>query len=160
MSLRPLLIAALLAVGSGAAGCGPPFVEGSLGSLLDLHFDNVWIESSSAEVGVRFAKDRNEGEDTILRVTAKLDGTELVPNILFDLAEEISDGSQRGTVSRNVVLDPDRTFPPIKRGTLLLRDVPGEAGSRVRGQFDVLFENGIEFASGHTVFATFQGRVP
>ena len=144
------------------SGCAPDFVEGSLGSLIDLHFDKTWIDNSSDEVGVRFSKSRgtNAGEDTVFQVTVRLDGVQLVENIEFDLTETISGGSQRGTVSRNVLNDPVQTFPAIKEGVFRLRDVPGASGSKVRGHFDLIFDNCIEFACGYTAFADFTGTVP
>jgi hypothetical protein len=140
--------------------CGPPFVEGSLSTLLDLHYKNVFVETSPAEVAVRFSMPRGQGDDTVLRVSAKLDGTQLFANIEFDLAETISDGTQRGTVSRQVVNDPHQTFPSIKIGKLVLVDLPGDVGSKVRGNFDVRFDDCIQFACGYTAFATFTGEVP
>lgn len=151
---------------ASASGCADPFVEGSLGSILDLHYDQVFVDTSADEVGVRFVQQHGAGtaagEDTVLRVTAWRTGIALFPNIDFDLAELISGSTQRGTVSRSVTDDPRRTFPPIKVGELLLRDVPDptNSGMRIRGSFHVLFENGTEYASGHTVFANFEGRVP
>jgi hypothetical protein len=142
------------------SACGSPFVEGSLSTLIDLHYRNVFVEASSTEVAVRFSMPHGQGDDTVLRVSAKLDGATLFANNEFDLAETISDGSQRGTVSRQVVNDPHQTFPAILIGKLVLVDLPGDVGSKVRGNFDVRFVDCIQFACGYTAFATFQGEVP
>ncbi|MFN0063846.1 MAG: hypothetical protein ACKVPX_15175 [Myxococcaceae bacterium] len=149
------LAAALL-----ATGCSPSYVEGSLSRIMDLGFEKVWVSSNPDEVVVRFAKPLGDGEDTVFQLTVRLEGVALFSNIQFDLAEILPSGSQRGEVTRNVLDDTRRRFPPILVGTLLLWDVPLEPFQRVSGRFDVRFENGIEFASGHTAFATFQGTVP
>jgi hypothetical protein len=161
MPVRAATTQALLAVLCLAGGgCGPAMVEGSLSALLDLHYERVWVDTSSEEVGVRFGMPHGAGEDTVLRVTAKLDGAELFANIKFDLAEKISTGAQRGTVSRDVQGDSTKSFPPILVGTFHLRDLPGESGTSVRGDFNVRFEDCIQFACGYTAYATFTGKVP
>ena len=49
--------------------------------------------------------------------------------------------------------DPRNTLPPILRGTMYF-DRPLDRGTEVGGDFHITFENGIEAASGRTVFST------
>jgi hypothetical protein len=149
----------LMAVALAVSGCAQ-HVEGSLSQLMDLTYEQVYVSTNPDEVVVRFVKPRGEGEDTVLQVLVRLEGVVLFENIEFDLSEILPSGSQRGEITRNVLDDTRRNFPPIFVGTLLLRNIPIEQFQRVRGHFDARFENGIEFANGHTVYATFQGTVP
>ena len=90
--------------------------------------------------------------------------------VLFALGNQVEGGyygivsqgfPQLVRVSADILRpDPTKTFPDIKAGTFLLRNVPGEPGSSVRGHFDVIFENCIEFACGYTAFADYTGVVP
>jgi hypothetical protein len=162
MSLsRPGGIGILLAwLGFVLGGCSPDYVEGSLSVLLDMHYKTVYVEQSASDVALVFSEPRGTGEDTVLRVSAKLDGVTLFPNIAFNLAEKISDGTQRGAVSRNVLNEPEKTFPAIREGTLHLIDVPGKTGSKVGGDFNLIFDNCTDFACGYTAYAYFTGQVP
>src|SRR5688572_8177287 len=105
---RSLAAVALLPVALASMGCSPRTVEGSLTALMDLTYDQAYVESANDEVSVRFAQKRGEGEDTVLRVTVRRAGIELFPDIEFDMAEILPGGGSRGIVSRNVLDDPRR----------------------------------------------------
>jgi hypothetical protein len=127
----------------------------------------VDVRSTDEEIAVRFIKknSKNEeagGEDTILKVTARLDDIEFTPGEPLDLAEllgEELDSPQRGTVSRSVYKEPIRDFPRIARGTLTL-DKPLTPKTTVPGNFHVTFVTGTDVYSGRTVFGTFEATVP
>lgn len=144
------------------AGCGPGrggALEGSLSVVLDLTYKEARVELSEQEVSVSFVRPKGSGEDTVLKVTARLEGVALEPGVALDLAEPLSAGGQRGVVSRNVLDDPRRDFPPLQRGRLLLEGAV-TPGARVPGEVSATFENGTELASGRTVFGSFEGSVP
>ena len=157
MRALPLAMA-LLSLGCGK---GPPhFLEGSLSAVMALGYATVVAQPSTDALAVRFVLPRGEaGEDTVLEVAVDLHGTAFTPGVALDLAELSPAGQQRGSLSRNVLDDPRRTFPPLQRGTLLL-DRALEPEARVSGELRATFENGVLAASGHTVFGTFQAGVP
>lgn len=169
MSLRvrhPL--GALLLLGT-LTGCGEDMqLEGSLTSLLlSIRYQAVDVRSSDEEIAVRFIKKNSEneeegGEDTILRVSARLDKLVFTPGKPINLAELLGDeldDPQRGTVSRSVYKEPTRDFPRIARGTLTL-DAPLTPQTTVPGNFHVTFVTGTDVYSGRTVFGTFEATVP
>jgi hypothetical protein len=143
--------------------CGPSKgpahkLEGSLSTVMDLGYDKAMIDSSTDTVAVKFLRVK-DGENVVLRISASLSGASADANVPLDLAEVTPLGPQRGSVSRNVLDDPRQTFPSLERGRLLfLASIrPGE---RVRGEFNVTFANGTEFASGRTAFGDFDAEVP
>ncbi len=136
-----------------------PRVEGSVGELLDLGYQTAEARLSSEEVTVRFLTLQGTGENTVLKVAARLGGQPFTPGAPLDLAETLQDGGQRGGISRSVLDEPSRNFPPIARGTLLLNSVP-ESGRTVAGEFNVTFANGTDVYSGRTVFGRFEATVP
>ena len=60
--------------------------------------------------------------------------------------------------ARDVLNDPRKTYPTIQIGTLIFNSRP-EAGAKVTGDFNITFTNGIETASGRTVFGHFEAKV-
>jgi ABC-type transporter Mla maintaining outer membrane lipid asymmetry ATPase subunit MlaF len=57
-----------------------------------------------------------------------------------------------------VIVD-GKDVPRLKRGELSWQRLPGE-GSVGRGEVTVTFDNGTTFASGRTVFGSFEARIP
>lgn len=164
---RGVLCALLL---SSLTGCGDDMrLEGSLTPLLlSIRYHAVDARSTDEEIAVRFIKKNslNEeaaGEDTILRVAARLEDVVFTPGQPLDLAEPLDedepDSAQRGTVSRSVYKEPVRDFPRIARGTLTL-EKPLTPNTVVPGNFHVTFVTGTDVYSGRTVFGTFEATVP
>ena len=155
-SLSIKRVGAALALLAGAS-CGGPQLEGSLSTVLDLHYSRSSAASSPDQVVVRFIQPLDSGENVVLQVGAQLVG--LDPNTLqFDLAESISQNNQRGVISRNVLNDPRTTFPPLALGRLQF-NAPLAAGKSVSGSFHATFADGTTFASGRTVFGSFGATV-
>lgn len=166
--MRPAALAAWVLLALPAAGCGPVQktaptpkfgLEGSLSVMMSLRYDVAHIDITTNDLAIRFARKQGEGEDTVLKVTAAIADLELAANGTIDLAEAGPSGTQRGVVSRDVLDDPRRLFPRLLRGRVILNKVPESAGPNVKGDLSVLFENGTEFASGRTVFGTFEADV-
>ncbi len=143
-----------------ATACGDgPRVEGSVGELVDLGYQSVEARLSEEELTVRFLTQQGTGENTILKVAARMEGLAFTAGAPIDLAETLANGAQRGSVSRSVLDEPSRNFPTIARGSLLLSGVP-ETGRKVAGEFNVTFANGTDVYSGRTVFGRFEATVP
>lgn len=146
-------------------------LEGSLTQMMDLGYDEARLISSADDVALLFVRQRpmdesefdggsdvSVSEDYPFKVTFALRGEEPPIRVRVDLAEEDAAGKQRGIFSRNVLNDTRRAFPRAIRGTLYLsRSL--ELDARVGGDFHVTFENGIEPASGRTVFGSFDAKV-
>ncbi len=155
LSLTRKSMAALLLIGS--FGCGSQGLEGSLSTVIDLHYSRSNAASSSDEMVVRFTRPLGSGDDIVLAVSAKRAG--LDPNALqFDLTDTMPDGNQRGTITRNVFNDPRTTFPPLFLGHLRFNSSL-TVGRTVGGNFSVTFAEGTSFASGRTVFGSFGATV-
>jgi hypothetical protein len=153
----------LLGLLTGAACGKDKALEGSLSPLMDLHYEQVKAQVAEGEVSVSFVKPKGAGEDTVLKVSARMEGLaapEPEPGVPIDLAELLGeDGPTRGTVSRSVLDEPTRDFPPITRGTLTF-DGYLDPGTTVTGEFHVTFANGTDVYSGRTVFGRFEATVP
>ena len=164
MKRAPFLLAACAL---GLAGCGPRSVQGSLSVLMDMTYESVDIVLGGSDVTVRFVRpvdpeNPDGGEDLVLAVSAR--GLTIPfppgagsPGIRFDLAEDFGSG-QRGSLARNVLDDPRRTFPRMERGYLAFSNLPA-AGQRTSGDFAVTFVLGQEFGDGRTLFESFGGMV-
>lgn len=147
------------------AACGPPSIKGSLSVLMDMRYQAMEVVLGSSDVTVRYTKpsnDQGQGEDLVLAVSAR--GLRLPfapdagnPGLTFDLAEDIGSG-QRGALARNVLNDPNQTFPALERGHLTFANVP-QAGQTTSGDFAVTFVLGQEFGDGRTLYDNFQGKV-
>jgi hypothetical protein len=145
-------------------GCGASDrrLEGSITPLLDLSYEAIEAMGDEDEVSVRFYSIQGAGQDTILKVTARLDDLQLTPGTPLDLAQLLGkelDSPQRGTVSRSVLNEPQRDFPRIARGTLTF-DKPLTPSTVVPGNFHVTFVTGTDVYSGRTVFGRFEATVP
>ena len=144
-----------------AFSCGPTQVQGSLSTVLDLHYDQSTLEIQGGQVATSFLRSRgpDAGYDLVLKVGAALDGgTTLAPNEVLNLADVLSNGGQRGQFSRNVLNDPYQVFPPIDRGEFFISQKP-TVGTLVNGYFTVTFTDGIDISSGRTAYANFQAKV-
>ena len=142
----------------GCAGCGGASLEGSLSTILDLHYARSTASAGTDQVVVRFIQPLDNGENVILQVGALRAG--LDPSTLqFDLAETLQpQGNQRGVFARNVLNDPRTAFPPLARGRLQFNG-PLATGGTVSGSFNATFADGTTFASGRTVFGSFGATV-
>jgi hypothetical protein len=178
---RAAAAACLLALWTcGPANAPKAKLEGSLLTVMNLDYDDAVLSYDGTQFVVSFRRRQGlaMGDcvsavaacDTPLAVTARFepmglpDGgpDTLVGGRRYDLTEVLSNGSQRGTVSRNVLDDPRRTFPPLRVGSIMLKNVPQQGqGLNAAGDFHVTFQNGVEFASGKTVFSqAFQAQFP
>jgi hypothetical protein len=170
----PKLTSALCVALGVMAWCGcetdprkqPPKLrlEGSLGQVMDTGYDEARVLVAPTDVSLVFVRIKPLGsilfdggtsdgvtEDYPLKVAYRLLGDPIGGRV--DLAALDMNGAQRGSLARNVAGDPRNTLPPILRGTLYF-DRPLDPGAVVGGDFHVTFENGIEAASGRTVFST------
>ena len=145
-------------IAATCAGCAGSSLEGSLGTIIDLRFETVTASQTTDAVTVKYLRAQGAGQDVVLQVTASLAGTSLSPNVSLDLAEEISPGVQRGTISRNVLNDPRTTFPKLQRGGLRFSSALSP-GQKVNGNFSATFADGTDAASGRTVFGDFGATV-
>jgi len=166
-------------VGAGLA-CGQQKIEGSLDEILDLTYQDIKLRFAGDQVAVRWTRPRGNGEDAVLIVSEKLDGLVVRTGDSVNLAEPVPDfaiaalladagavdggmlpdggivSQQRGVVSRDVFNDSRKTFPLLSDGFMILYDVPGDAGTLVRGSFSVTFQRCVDFGCGRTVFGDFK----
>ena len=170
------LTLALVALGLSACEVDPRKLppkfrlEGSLGQVMDTGYDEARVLVAPTDISLLFVRVRplsatntDDGgtvdpmmmmgvsEDYPLQVAYRLLGDPIGGRV--DLASLDENGAQRGSISRNVANDPRNTLPRILRGTLFF-DRPLDPGAVVNGDFHITFENGIEAASGRTVFST------
>jgi hypothetical protein len=155
LSLKRMSLGALLLV--GCFGCGGQQLEGSLSTVLELHYARSNASSSADEMVVRFIQPLGDGENIVLAVSASRAGVD--PTALqFNLAETMPLGNQRGAITRNVFNDPRTTFPPLSYGHLTFNSSL-IVGQTVGGNFSATFAPGTTFASGRTVFGSFGATV-
>lgn len=176
---RPAIILLVLClVSCGSPNAPKAKLEGSLLTVMALDYDEAILQYSAGQGVVKFMRKRGTAMgdcvtsmglcDTTLAVTARLEpqplpdgGMETFIARTYDLTEVLSDGEQRGIVSRDVLDDPRRMFPELRVGRLTLQNVPQQGmGLKAAGDFHCTFENGVEFASGKTVFSSFQAHFP
>jgi hypothetical protein len=163
-------------------GDGPAYaLQGSLSEEMDLGYDEAVLTYSGNQFAVNFNRKKGMGFDTVMQVGVALDtGEQLKGGITWDLAQVLSNGMPRGTISRNVLDDPRTTFPPFRNTTectemhltdgghigmscaeITIDNVPKEnSGLPAGGSVHITFANGVEFASGRTVFGDFQAKFP
>ncbi len=167
MRLVAIILLASFGAGCGTGGMssrrGQFSLEGSLSVVMNLEWDECFIETTSPdEIGVRFQ--RNKGpvqKDMPLKIVWAQAGQTLTTPSRIVLAEQRPDdpNRQRTTVTRNVLDDKRTTFPLLVRGEMTFMDQI-RPDAKVRGQFNMTFENGIEFANGRTVYGNFIATVP
>ncbi|MBL8953327.1 MAG: hypothetical protein JNK82_21315 [Myxococcaceae bacterium] len=163
----------LLVVLVALLSCGNPNaprarLEGSLTTVMDLGFDESVLTFAGTEFSVAFRRKKGMGFDTVLAVTTRLEamplpdgGVESLRAQTYDLTDVLSNGVVRGTVSRQVLDDPRTMFPELRVGKITFLNIPQQgAGLPAVGEFNVTFENGVEFASGKTCFSSFQAQFP
>jgi hypothetical protein len=144
-------------------------LEGSLGQVMDTGYDEARVLLSATDVALLFVRVRPLGadpspdasvdpmmmtgvsEDYPVKVGYRLLDDPVGGRV--DLAALDMNGAQRGVISRLVYNDPRNTLPVILRGTMFF-DRPLDPNAVVNGDFHITFENGIEAASGRTVFST------
>ncbi len=151
-------------------------LEGSTTQLFDLGYDEARILQTDEDVALVFVRKRplnailpdggsamnnNQGvsEDYPLKVTYALWGDPLPVKKRVDLAEMNMAMQARAVISRDVLNDPRKTYPTVERGTLIFNQTP-KPGGTVSGDFNITFTNGVETASGRTVFGSFSAKVP
>lgn len=145
------------------------FLEGSLGQVMDLGYDQMRILIAPEDVSLLFVRVRKlsaipsadgglgenteagTSEDYPLRVSYRYVDIGLPAGGRVDLTERDPDGNQRGVISRNVQGDARTAFPEIHIGTISFSR-PIELGETIEGDFHVTFVNGVEAASGRTAF--------
>lgn len=185
--LVPVLVAAgLLVACSPAPGkqAPPKFqLEGSLTQLMALGYDEARLRldydpnnpQPTDTLGIEFVRLRllgsdtlpdggmamvGDSEDMVLKIGYQLAGDAPPANQRLDLTFLDENGMSRTTLSRNVLNDPRRAFPPLRVGSLFLDRQPDRvAMNTVNGEFNLTFENGIEVASGRTIFGRFSAKV-
>ncbi|MER2560404.1 MAG: hypothetical protein ABTQ32_06790 [Myxococcaceae bacterium] len=181
-----LVVAGLLVACSPAPGkqAPPKFqLEGSLTQLMALGYDEARLRldydpdnpQPTDTLGIEFVRLRPLGSDTlpdggmamvqdsedmVLKIGYQLAGDAPPANQRLDLTFLDENGVSRTTLSRNVLNDPRRAFPPLRVGSLFLDRRPDRvAMNTVNGEFNLTFENGIEVASGRTIFGKFSAKV-
>lgn len=181
-----LVVAGLLVACSPAPGkqAPPKFqLEGSLTQLMALGYDEARLRldydpdnpQPTDTLGIEFVRLRplgsetlpdggmamvQDSEDMVLKIGYQLAGDAPPANQRLDLTFLDENGLSRTTLSRNVLNDPRRAFPPLRVGSLFLDRRPDRvAMNTVNGEFNLTFENGIEVASGRTIFGKFSAKV-
>ena len=181
-----LVVAGLLVACSPAPGkqAPPKFqLEGSLTQLMALGYDEARLRldydpdnpQPTDTLGIEFVRLRplgsdmlpdggtamvQDSEDMVLKIGYQLAGDAPPANQRLDLTFLDENGLSRTTLSRNVLNDPRRAFPPLRVGSLFLDRQPDRvAMNTVNGEFNLTFENGIEVASGRTIFGKFSAKV-
>ncbi len=168
LQVRAAAIIALL--GASLCGCSSGGtvpnahyqLEGSLSVVMDLGWDDCVIDTTSPdEIAVRFVRIRGKTMDTPLKIVWAQAGQVLNTPATIDLAEARPDdpNRQRSIVTRNVLDDKRSVFPKLVRGKLSFFDEI-RPDSTVKGQLNITFENGIDFANGRTVYGPFTAKVP
>lgn len=172
-----------LTIAVATVACGQSTIQGSLGALIDLTYQNVKLGFAGGQVAVTWERPRGTGTDAVLIVSEKLDGLSVYTGDYVDLAQILPDFAlldaglldadggtvlepdggpvslQRGLVTRDVFNDPRHDFPGISNGFMVLYDVPGDAGATVRGSFSVTFDRCVDFGCGRTAYGDFKATV-
>ncbi len=152
-------------------------LEGSAGQLFDLGYDEARILLATEDVALLFVRTRplekrlpdgglamNDmtavSEDYPIKISYALWGDDIPVKTRVNLAEVDASNPKkpRVAVTRDVLNDPRKTYPTVHIGTLIFNKLP-EPGARVTGDFNITFSNGIETASGRTVFGHFDAKV-
>jgi len=137
--LRPSALLALTALlGLALAGCPEPpnELDGSIGEVYDLSFDEVRIRKflSTGELQIEYMRAPEEGssKDIVAQVTVT------TPEGGFPVDTDIKFAQVEGKVHR---VAPGDDFPPIEQGTISFTAGANEIGDNTSGEFSVLFEN-------------------
>lgn len=151
---RWALVSALCA--AALAGCrkGDDTLEGSLGEVIDLSFDDVEVSITEWNVIIGYHRPHGEGRDIVFKLVANKRPDEVVRGEEIDLAP-LPDGTAVASCTRSVADDPIRTFAAIKTGMLKLDRVP-EIDGVVGGSFRVTLAEGGDAGKGRTAFGSFR----
>lgn len=160
------------------ACCGQNEIQGSLSTILDLHYDSVELAYTGGQsdggvmenglLSVRFLQASGQASNAVLVVTEDLTGLTVKPGGQVDLAQVPPSGvGQRGVVTRDVFNDPRKSFcqdadppGPLQRGYLKLDGTPVPGSKQtVSGFFTVTFGLGVDFGCGRTAFTGFTAKV-
>jgi hypothetical protein len=114
----------------------------------------VDVRRGEEALQVSYFANRGADVDLVARVVVRTDGLTLTPGQEVPLSGEAVPGHQRATVLHAAAGEPVRVLPKVKEGVLVLEE-GGEVGERVRGQFDVLFEQGDDYGAGRTLSGRF-----
>ena len=165
------LFAALLSGCGARSGTLPAKyqLQGSLTDVMDLEFDECLLDTPTDEIAITFIRKRGMTMDVPLKIVWAQAGQTLNTPSTIDLAEPRPDDAsrQRAILSRNVLTDTRTSFPlmvvsdpskPTGPGRLSFLDEI-KPDSKVRGQFNITFENGIGFANGRTIYGQFTAKV-
>lgn len=148
---RPLA-AALLAL---AAGCGSSHtLEGSLGEILPLDFEEAEVAVTENEVVLSYWKPKGEGRDVVFKLVVSIRPGDVVPNQEYEL-EPLPDGTAFAVCTRAVADDPIHTLAAVRRGRFLLDAAPA-VDRPVAGHFRVTLGEGGDAGKGRTVFGDFE----
>lgn len=140
----PLLAGSLLLVLCGACG-SPNALDGSIGTVVSLDFNEVLLRKQEGSLVVQFQSRSGERAEILCKVVALVDPLPPKSTLSGDLFRE------RVTLTR-AMLDGS-TFPEINRGTLELKRLAFKHGGSVDGRLDVVF------LDGNTLNATFSGTL-
>ncbi|MEZ4272562.1 MAG: hypothetical protein R3C68_14380 [Myxococcota bacterium] len=148
--MRVINLGSLICLFVGMGACAAPnSLSGSIGESFSLDFDQVQIRRQDDTVLVEYLSFLNNG------------ATEKVVKLVFEDTELLNLAStkkvsgdqflQHVTVSR--VANSGGDFPPIKTGRANFRKFKLADGSRVDGDFEIVFE------VGRTLSGTFDGSL-
>ncbi len=161
--------AVALALPLVCGACQPQSLQGSLTTVLDLSYTHSDLAIANGQAALRFLRPvpaeevrpdagATSGEDLVLKVVVNLQNQPVVPHFVFDLSQTLPNGTQVGELTRNVLNESPPTFPTIDRGQFYVRNAP-VSGQFVSGYFSITFSEGIEAASGRTVYSSFSAKV-
>jgi hypothetical protein len=159
--------------GVACASCAPQGLQGSLSIIMDLTYKTSDLTIVSGDASLRFLRPDNAandvadagaiGEDLVFKVVTQLTGNQVLAGEIFDLSQQLPNGTQRGEISRAVLNDPITFFPPVQRGEFVIYGTP-VANHSVNGYVSVTFIDAVDGgltdeASGRTVFGSFSTQV-
>jgi hypothetical protein len=177
-ALRLTLVALVVSAASSCvdAKAAKYRLEGSLGQLMNLGYDEARLQLGPDDLSILFVRIHpldtlgptdsgstnmmvGTSEDYPFKVSVALLGQGPFGASRADLTMTDGNGNPVSTFSRDVLNDPNKAFPRASRGTLFLDKVP-VVDQTVTGDFNVTFAEGVEVASGRTVFAkSFSAKV-
>lgn len=142
-------------------------LEGSLGQLMDLGYDEARLQLGPDDLSILFVRIHpldttgpsdggsttvGNSEDYPFKVSVALLGQGPFGGSRVDLTMTDGNGNPISSFSRDVFNDPNKAFPKAMRSTIFLNKVP-VVDQTVTGDFNVTFAEGVEVASGRTVFS-------
>jgi len=139
----PLKLALSMALAAGLAAtlsaCPDPpnLLDGSIGEVYDLTFDEVRIRKfqSTGELQIEYLRapeEEGSSKDVVAQITVT------TPEGGFPVDTDIKFDQVEGKVHR---VAPGDDFPPVDEGTISFSAGANEIGDQTIGEFSVLFEN-------------------